>query len=274
MSDSYFAKTYQIPLLAGHFLNPNSSQNDQNPDVVINKEALLALGFTKAEEAIGRTIGFGEANVPVMISGVTADFVPNSMNDEATAIAWINISRSAQFRFLSIRLKDGSLSSSMEALEKKWKELLPDAPFDYQFTDDRIQKLYETELQLQRASQIATIASLLIVALGIIGLITLSINLRNKEVGVRKVLGASLMHLILLFSKEFYLIFILALLVTIPASYVMMNVWLQNYNNRIVIDVVTYLLPLGFLALLLGTLIVGIIYRATKFNPIEKLRDE
>lgn len=274
MSDSYFAKTYQIPLLAGHFLNPNSSQNDQIPDVVINKEALLALGFTKAEEAIGRTIGFGEANVPVMISGVTADFVPNSMNDEATAIAWINISRSAQFRFLSIRLKDGSLSSSMEALEKKWKELLPDAPFEYQFTDDRIQKLYETELQLQRASQIATIASLLIVALGIIGLITLSINLRNKEVGVRKVLGASLMHLILLFSKEFYLIFILALLVTIPASYVMMNVWLQNYNNRIVIDVVTYMLPLGFLALLLGTLIVGIIYRATKFNPIEKLRDE
>lgn len=274
MSDSYFAKTYQIPLLAGHFLNPNSSQNDQIPDVVINKEALLALGFTKVEEAIGRTIGFGEANVPVMISGVTADFVPNSMNDEATAIAWINISRSAQFRFLSIRLKDGSLSSSMEALEKKWKELLPDAPFEYQFTDDRIQKLYETELQLQRASQVATIASLLIVALGIIGLITLSINLRNKEVGVRKVLGASLMHLILLFSKEFYLIFILALLVTIPASYVMMNVWLQNYNNRIVIDVVTYLLPLGFLALLLGTLIIGIIYRATKFNPIEKLRDE
>lgn len=274
MSDSYFAKTYQIPLLAGHFLNRNSSQNDQIPDVVINKEALLALGFTKAEEAIGRTIGFGEANVPVMISGVTADFVPNSMNDEATAIAWINISRSAQFRFLSIRLKDGSLSSSMEALEKKWKELLPDAPFEYQFTDDRIQKLYETELQLQRASQIATIASLLIVALGIIGLITLSINLRNKEVGVRKVLGASLMHLILLFSKEFYLIFVIALLVTIPASYVMMNVWLQNYNNRIVIDVVTYLLPLGFLALLLGTLIIGIIYRATKFNPIEKLRDE
>ncbi|MBB2952719.1 ABC transporter permease [Sphingobacterium sp. JUb56] len=274
MSDSYFAKTYQIPLLAGHFLNPNSSQNDQIPDVVINKEALLALGFTKAEEAIGRTIGFGEANVPVMISGVTADFVPNSMNDEATAIAWINISRSAQFRFLSIRLKDGSLSSSMEALEKKWKELLPDAPFEYQFTDDRIQKLYETELQLQRASQIATIASLLIVALGIIGLITLSINLRNKEVGVRKVLGASLMHLILLFSKEFYLIFILALLVTIPASYMLMNVWLQNYNNRIAIDVVTYLLPLGFLALLLGTLIVGIIYRATRFNPIEKLRDE
>ncbi len=274
MSDSYFAKTYQIPLLAGHFLNPNSSQNDQNPDVVINKEALLALGFTKAEEAIGRTIGFGEANVPVMISGVTADFVPNSMNDEPTAIAWINISRSAQFRFLSIRLKDGSLSSSMEALEKKWKELLPDAPFEYQFTDDRIQKLYETELQLQRASQVATIASLLIVALGIIGLITLSINLRNKEVGVRKVLGASLMHLILLFSKEFYLIFILALLVTIPASYMLMNVWLQNYNNRIAIDVVTYLLPLGFLALLLGTLIVGIIYRATRFNPIEKLRDE
>jgi len=274
MSDSYFAKTYQIPLLAGHFLNRNSSQNDQIPDVVINKEALLALGFTKAEEAIGRTIGFGEANVPVMISGVTADFVPNSMNDEATAIAWINISRSAQFRFLSIRLKDGSLSSSMEALEKKWKELLPDAPFEYQFTDDRIQKLYETELQLQRASQIATIASLLIVALGIIGLITLSINLRNKEVGVRKVLGASLMHLILLFSKEFYLIFILALLVTIPASYMLMNVWLQNYNNRIAIDVVTYLLPLGFLALLLGTLIIGIIYRATKFNPIKKLRDE
>lgn len=274
MSDSHFAKTYQIPLLAGNFFAPNSSKNDQIFDVVINKKAMLALGFTDAEKAIGQTIGFGEAKIPVTISGVTADFVPNSMNDALPELTWINISRSAQFRFFSIRLKGGSLASSIEALEKTWKELLPDAPFQYQFTDDRIQKLYETELQLQRASMIATIASLLIVALGIIGLITLSINLRNKEVGVRKVLGASLIHLILLFSKEFYMIFILALVVTIPASYMLMNVWLQNYNNRIVIDVVTYMIPLGFLSLMLGVLIMGIIYRATRFNPIEKLRDE
>ncbi|MNT22813.1 FtsX-like permease family protein [compost metagenome] len=196
------------------------------------------------------------------------------MLEETAPLVWIDINKSLQFRYFSIRLKAGNLSSSMSALEQKWKELLPDAPFQYQFTDERIQKLYKTELQLQRASQVASIAALLIVSLGIIGLITLSINLRNKEVGVRKVLGASLSHLILLFSKEFYMIFVLALLVTIPISYILMHIWLQNYSSRIEIDLLTYLLPLGFLTLLLGTLIIGIIYRATRFNPIEKLRDE
>ncbi|WP_400262412.1 ABC transporter permease [Sphingobacterium sp. SG20118] len=274
LSDDQFAQTYQIPVLAGNFFSKNTADNKKNFYVVINKKALHALGFEHAEDAVGQTISLDDAHQHVTISGVTADFIPNSMLEETPALAWIDINKSMQFRYLSFRLKPGNLSSSMSALAEKWKELLPDAPFEYQFMDERIQKLYETELQLQRASQVATIASLLIVSLGIIGLITLSINLRNKEVGVRKVLGASAVHLILLFSKEFYMIFVLALFATIPLSYLLMHIWLQNYSNRIDIDFMTYLLPLGFLTLLLGTLIIGIIYRATRFNPIEKLRDE
>lgn len=273
MSDDHFAKTYQIPILAGTFLSKNTADH-QTSYIVINRKAMLALGFKQPDEAVGQTIGLDDEHQYVTISGVTADFIPNSMLEETAPLVWIDINKSLQFRYLSIRLKAGNLSSSMSALEQKWKELLPDAPFQYQFTDERIQKLYKTELQLQRASQVASIAALLIVSLGIIGLITLSINLRNKEVGVRKVLGASLSHLILLFSKEFYMIFVLALLVTIPISYILMHIWLQNYSSRIEIDLLTYLLPLGFLTLLLGTLIIGIIYRATRFNPIEKLRDE
>ncbi|CDS97474.1 conserved membrane hypothetical protein [Sphingobacterium sp. PM2-P1-29] len=273
MSDDHFAKTYQIPILAGTFLSKNMADH-QTSYIVINRKAMLALGFKQPDEAVGQTIGLDDEHQYVTISGVTADFIPNSMLEETAPLVWIDINKSLQFRYFSIRLKAGNLSSSMSALEQKWKELLPDAPFQYQFTDERIQKLYKTELQLQRASQVASIAALLIVSLGIIGLITLSINLRNKEVGVRKVLGASLSHLILLFSKEFYMIFVLALLVTIPISYILMHIWLQNYSSRIEIDLLTYLLPLGFLTLLLGTLIIGIIYRATRFNPIEKLRDE
>jgi Predicted permease. len=151
---------------------------------------------------------------------------------------------------------------------------MPDAPFEYQFIDERIKNLYETELQLHRASQIATIVSLLIVALGLTGLISLSIHLRNKEIGIRKVLGASLAHLMVLFSKEYYGIFLFAALTTVPLSYLLMQYWLQNYIIRIDINALTYLLPLGTLIGLLSLLVVIVVFRSTRFNPVEKLRDQ
>lgn len=273
-SDSYFLETYKIPLLAGTFLPKNTAINTANRSVVINKKAMKDFGFNNAESAIGQQIAINNPNNKVTIVGVTDNFVANSLHKASPPIIWIDIRESFQYRYLSIRLKSGSLSSTIQGLEKKWKELMPDAPFEYQFMDDRIKGLYETELQLYRASQIASGVSLLIVVMGLTGLISLSIHLRNKEVGIRKVLGASLSHLMLLFSKEYYGIFILAVLVTVPSSYMLIQHWLQNYIIRIEINALTYLLPLGILLSILGLLVGFIVFRATRFNPVEKLRDE
>lgn len=273
-SDSYFLETYEIPLLAGSFLPKNAVTNTTNRSVVINKKAMEDFGFSNVENAIGQQIALNDPNVKMTIVGVTDNFVANSLHRASPAIVWTDIHENFQYRYLSIRLKPGQLSRAVQGLEKKWKKLMPDAPFKYQFMDDRIKGLYETELQLHRAAQIASAVSLLIVVLGLTGLISLSIHLRNKEVGIRKVLGASLAHLMLLFSKEYYGIFLLAVLVTVPSSYILMQHWLQNYIIRIEINAFTYLLPLGILLSVLGLLVGFIVFRATRFNPVEKLRDE
>lgn len=273
-SDSYFLETYEIPLLAGTFLPRNTATNMTNRPVVINKKAMEDFGFSNAENAIGQKIAVNTPQNKMTIVGITDNFVANSLHRASPAIIWTDVHDSFQYRYLSIRLRPGQLSKAVQGLEKKWKELMPDAPFEYQFMDDRIKGLYETELQLQRAAQIASAVSLLIVILGLTGLISLSIHLRNKEVGIRKVLGASLSHLMLLFSKEYYGIFLLAVLVTVPSSYMIMQHWLQNYVIRIEINAFTYLLPLAILLSILGLLVGAIVFRATRFNPVEKLRDE
>ncbi|VTR30638.1 ABC transporter permease [Sphingobacterium thalpophilum] len=273
-SDSYFLETYEIPLLAGTFLPRNTATNMTNRPVVINKKAMEDFGFSNAENAIGQKIAVNTPQNKMTIVGITDNFVANSLHRASPAIIWTDVHDSFQYRYLSIRLRPGQLSKAVQGLEKKWKELMPDAPFEYQFMDDRIKGLYETELQLQRAAQIASAVSLLIVILGLTGLISLSIHLRNKEVGIRKVLGASLSHLMLLFSKEYYGIFLLAVLVTVPSSYMIMQHWLQNYVIRIEINAFTYLLPLAILLSVLGLLVGAIVFRTTRFNPVEKLRDE
>jgi putative ABC transport system permease protein len=273
-SDSRFLDAYEIPLLAGTFLPEIYRDNEASRSVVINKKAMEDFGFVNAEKAIGQQIAVSDPRYKMTIVGVTDNFVANSLHQASPAIIWTDVRKSLQYRFLSIRLKPGKLSSSIQELERKWKQLMPDAPFEYQFMDERIKGLYETELQLHRASQIASGVALLIVVLGLTGLISLSIHLRNKEVGIRKVLGASLSHLMLLFSKEYYGIFLLAVLITVPSSYILMQHWLQNYVSRIEINAFTYLLPLGILLSILGLLVGFIVFRATRFNPVDKLRDE
>ncbi|WP_367330037.1 ABC transporter permease [Sphingobacterium multivorum] len=273
-SDSHFLETYEIPLIAGTFLPKHYATNTDNRPVVINKKAMDDFGFKNAEQAIGQQIAINDPNYKITIVGVAEDFVANSLHQASPPIIWMDVHESLQYRYLSIRLKQGPLSNAVQQLEKKWKTLLPDAPFEYQFMDERIKNLYETELQLHRASQIATFVSLLIVVLGLTGLISLSIHLRNKEVGIRKVLGASLAHLMLLFSKEYYGIFLFAAFTTVPLSYLLMQYWLQNYIIRVEINAFTYLSPLGTLIGLLSLLVGIIVFRSTRFNPVEKLRDE
>src|SRR5690606_25315678 len=116
------------------------------------------------------------------------------------------------FRFFSIRLKPGNIGQNLASLEKEWKKLLPDAPFEFQFMDESIDGLYKTELQLKNAAYIATILSSLIVFLGIIGLVSLNVQKRRKEIGIRKVLGSTVSAIVALFMKDLLITFIVATL--------------------------------------------------------------
>ncbi|PRD47340.1 ABC transporter permease [Sphingobacterium haloxyli] len=272
-SDSYFSETYSIPLLAGEFFNQKGAMTDNSKLVITNKTA-KALGFHMPQGAIGQQISLFNGRFVGTIAGVTEDFYANSMHSVSPPVIWFSIKNNNQYRFLSIRLNAGSTLDALTALEKKWKQLMPEAPFEFRFMDDTIKNMYTIELQLQRASQAATVISIVIIALGLIGLTALAINLRLKEVGIRKVLGASLQQIIMLFSKEFYITFFLAVLVGCPLVYTLMNKWLANYASRIELTMSVFIFPLIGLILLLFFVTGSIISSAIKSNPVDSLRDE
>ncbi|WP_185218266.1 ABC transporter permease [Sphingobacterium mizutaii] len=274
ISDSKFADTYQIPMLAGQFFSSNLVDSMAPQEVVINRKAMNVLGYEHADDIIGRNLRINGSNDPIKVVGITENFIPNSMHNPNTAIIWLNVAQNNFYRYFNIRMKPGSISNSIQNIEKNWHFLMPDAPFEYHFMEENIRKMYETELQLYRASISATVITLIIVCLGIIGLVSLSISARSKEVGMRKILGAKLSDLLVLFSKEYYLLFIASVLTAVPISFFMMKKWLTNYEFRIQISAWNYLLPILLLLALLAGLILFILYRNGRGNPIHRLKED
>ncbi|MCO5934247.1 ABC transporter permease [Mucilaginibacter sp. RB4R14] len=270
--DNQYAATYGIPLKAGEFFKPQYAPGD-SAEVVINEKQLKALGFKKAEDAIGQQ--FHAQGMPQLtIRGVVADFQFGSMQSPITPVTFINVNWSPFYRYFSIKLKPGNIESSLAALQKKWAEVLPGAPFEYGFMDEAIAKMYKTELQLKKASYLATGLAIIIVLLGVLGLISLSIQKRTKEIGIRKVLGSSVKDVMLLFLKDFLGTVVIAGLIACPIAYWMMNKWLNNYACKISLTVVPFVIAVFALLAVTAVLISLQTIKAASANPVKSLRTE
>ena len=178
------------------------------------------------------------------------------------------------FRYLSFQLKPGNIAANIAALQQRWSQLLPDAPFDYSFMNDTLARLYTTEMQMKKASDAATIIALVIVLLSVLSIITQSITRRTKEIGIRKVLGASVVQVIVLFAKEFALILLIANLVAWPLAWLAANNWLGNYAYRISLNFMPFATVSLVLAALVAILIVLKTIRTALSNPVKSLRTE
>lgn len=274
VSDEYYASTFKIPMAAGEFYCKPGAFTDFSK-IVINEAEAQALGWKDPHDAIGKqlyVVGFN--GPPAVVAGVTKDFHFGSMQTAIQPVTFGHVSSLNIFRLFSFKLKPGNVGASMETLQKKWSALLPGTPFEYTFMDDSIAKLYTTELQLKKASYIATVLSLIIVLLGVLGLISLSIQKRTKEIGIRKVLGSSVAGIIALFMKEFLLVVSIAGVVACPLAYITMHYWLQAYAYRIDINAMPFIISIGLLALITGVLISLQTVRAANANPVKSLRTE
>jgi putative ABC transport system permease protein len=162
----------------------------------------------------------------------------------------------------------------MAAIENKWRQLMPDAPFEFSFMDETLQKLYQSEMQLKKASQAATVLSTVIVLLGILGMVSLNVARRTREVGIRKVLGASGISVVALFLKEFLLVMVFAILVAFPLAFFMMKKWLETYAYRIDIGWTTFA-SIGFaFTFLIIALVCLQTYKAALMNPVKSLKSD
>lgn len=273
MVDNRFAATYNIPLRAGTFFKPVFIPAD-TMQVVINETQSKALGYKTPDDAIGQNIIQQGNSTPFIICGVTADFHFGSMQQRIQPITFMNVNYTTYYRYFSIRLKPGNMQQSIEAIQKKWTTVLPGAPFEYSFIDDALKKVYKNELQLKQAAYIATILAIIIVLLGVLGLISLSIQKRTKEIGIRKVLGSSVAGIISLFMKDFLGVILIAGLIACPIAYLVMNNWLNDYAYKITITLNPFMLAIIGLTVVTALLITIQTIKAALDSPVKSLRSE
>jgi putative ABC transport system permease protein len=272
LTDNQYAATYGIPLKAGEFFKPQYMQAD-SAKVVINEMQAKALGYVNPKDAIGQQ--FNAVDLPPLtICGVVADFQFGGMSGRIQPMTFINVNQRPLYRYFSIKLKAGNLETNLAALQKKWAEVMPGAPFEYNFMDDALAKIYKTEIQLKKAAYLATGLAIVIVLLGVLGLISLSIQKRTKEIGIRKVLGSSVQDVMLLFMKDFLGTVMVAGLVACPLAYLLMQHWLNDYAYKISLTPVPFVLAVLVLTFITAVLIGIQTIKAALANPVKSLRSE
>ena len=266
VADEDYAKTFGIQMNAGSFF-----ADDKN-GFVINETAAKQLGLT-AIEALGKKIATA-ANTSTTITGVMSDYNFSSLQDKIGPVGFVHMSSSNIYKYLIVKLTDNNVSHSIEMIKAAWRSFLPNAPFDYSFMDEKFAALYKAQTQLQQAANLATLLNIIIVLLGIVGVVSFMINKRNKEVAVRKVLGANAVNIILLFFKEYFVLIIVANIIAWPLAYLMTENLLQDFAYRVQQNIFSYIIVFAFIALLAFALIVLQCFKTAVSNPVESLRTE
>ncbi len=269
--DEKYLSLYQIPLIAGL---PFEGHRLDSLKVILNETAIKALGWKEPEKAIGQQVKIPGNQGVYTVTGVMEDFHFGSMQTKVEPIIMFNLQYDFIYRYLSFKIKPGNAIATVAALKKKWTSLLPGTPFEYTFMDETLATMYRSELQLRKASYTALALALIIVLLGVTGLISLSIQKRTKEIGIRKVLGSSVSGIVSLFVKEFLSTIFIGGLVAAPLAYIIMNSWLQNYAYRINMTTEPFIISILVLGLITVLIICIQTIKTALANPVDSLRNE
>ena len=274
-TDNKFAETYDISIKAGQFFSPIFSAADSNK-VVINETEAKALGWQTPDESVGQKIMIPAytTTAPFIVTGVVADYHFRSMHDKMLPQVYINVQNANVYRYFTIRMKQGDMQTNLNAIQSKWAQLMPGAPFEYHFMDDALAKVYASELQLKKAADIATVLAIIIVLSGVLGLISLGIQKRTQEIGIRKVLGSSVSGIIALFLKDFLGVVMIAGVVACPLAYIIMKNWLSDYAYRINISAIPFIWSIVLLPIVTAVLIILQTMKAAFANPVKSLKSE
>jgi putative ABC transport system permease protein len=270
-TDHHYTKALGITIISGRDFSMNDSGR-----VLINETFARDLGLT-AETAPGKRLypqlDPGEKLFYLEIAGVMKDFNYNSLHDEVKPLMLrYDPKRATDNVIVNANSKNyGALLTKMEAV---WKQYLPTVPFEYSFLNEEVQKQYEAELSLSSTINLFTGIAILISCLGLFGLSAFSAEQRTKEIGVRKVLGATVFGLSSLLSKDFLKLTAIAFVIAIPIAWWVMNEWLQGFNYRVHLSWWMFALA-GALAMLLTVCTVSVqAIKAALANPIRSLRTE
>ncbi len=270
--DANYITFYGIKLVAGRNLLPG----DSSRELLISETCAHALGFTDVSKAIGRevVVGPGEA---YPIAGVVADFYENSFHQATWPVIIKHNPRSETTIAVKIAAKGmtaSDLKTLMGHMEEDWKTMFPGKPFGYSFLDDSIANMYADDLRTERLTNVAMGITVFISCLGLLGLAIFSTEKRAREIGIRKVLGASVPGIMGMLCKEIVLLIVLALLIASPLAWYFMHGWLQNFAYRTALSGWMFFAA-GAAAIGIALLTVGFqAMKAAMANPVKSLRTE
>lgn len=269
--DYDYLNLLDIKLLAGRNFSPDL-KTDQEQAVIINKMAARKLGWTP-KEAIGKPFNF---DIDGKIIGVTENFHIASFKKEIVPVMLqINESSSwARGGNLLARLKPDKIPASMDFIEKQLRQYAPNMTFNYNFLDEKFDSMYRTERRLAEIISLFTFVAIVIACLGLYGLSAFSVERRVKEIGIRKVLGATVTQVVGMLSKDFLKLVILGFTIAIPIAWYSMDRWLQDFAYRIDLGAGVFVLA-GMSAVLIAVVTVSWqSLRAALANPVESLQSE
>lgn len=265
-----YVDNLKLEVLAGRGFSRDFS-TDAGSSIILNQAAVKRIGWTP-EEAVGKLLRQEEGNPPLQVLGVVKDFNFKSLRTEVEPTV-MRFSEEA-ISFVSVRIRPGEMENTLGFIQQKWESTLPGEQFDYGFLDSRIQGLYAKEQRMQNIFIVCSLLSILVACLGLLGLAAFTAEVKTKEIGVRKVLGASAYRVVILLSKEFVRWVIIANLLAWPIAYYLMHNWLQSFAYRVSLGWLVFFVS-GFLTLFIATF--TFIFQALKAayaNPVESLRYE
>jgi putative ABC transport system permease protein len=267
--DTAYVGLYDMKLLAGRNLHASDTTNEY----IINETAMKAFGFTKPQDAVGKLIGRGSKKFPIV--AVVKDFHLRSFYNTIDPMALMTDKKGMSTLNIKLNGTDpAKWQQTIKAIEQKWYAFYPPETFSFKFYDETLETMYKQERDLSKLINLVTIISIVISCLGLFGLVTLTAFQRTKEIGIRKVLGASVRGIVGLLSSEFVKLVVIALMIASPIAWWAMDKWLQDFAYRIHIEWWMFGIT-GLAAVVIA--LVTISFQAIKAalaNPVKSLRSE
>jgi putative ABC transport system permease protein len=271
MADDQFIPAYKIKMVAGR--NFSKEFGTDTSAYILNETAAKNLGYQNPADLVGKTMSYGGDVGPVI--GIMGDFHFESMHQRIVPLVlFTDRSTGNSFGDISIRISGKNIAGAISHIESSHKKFLPEIPFQYSFLDERFQRLYESELKQGSIFAVFSGIAIFIACLGLFGLSAFAITQRMKEIGVRKVLGASVSSIVQLLSRDFLKLVVVAAIIAFPVAWYAMYSWLQDFAYRVSIAWWIFLMA-GIIAAVIAILTISMqAIKAALSNPVKSLRSE
>jgi len=265
-ADNDYVPTYKLQLVAGRNLQPSGWTRE----FLVNESFVKSLGLKKPEDILNKEISIMGGLIKCPVVGVLKDFNDRSLRQDVAPL--LIATNSTMYRQASIKLSTTNIASAMQAIKKIWEQAFPNNVYEYRFLDDKVASFYKQENQLSELYKIFAAIAIFLSCLGLYGLASFMAVQKIKEVGIRKVLGATAGNIVYLFSKEFIVLIAIAFIIATPLAWYFMNQWLQNYVYRVNISWWLFAAG-GFAAIIIALATISFqAIKAAIANPVKSLR--